>query len=201
MRRSSVVALVLLALASGMAVGGFAVAPPRSVPSAKTSYVTSTVTATLATTLPATPEPLRALCFSPDGGCANVLIAWIDQATTSVHVMIYVFTSDAIADALLRAHQRGVDVLVVVEREGAATAGSEVARLQAAGIDVRLDGNSALMHHKVAIVDRAFVVTGSYNWSAAAEERNNENLLVLADQNAAAQYEAAFRLIWEAATP
>jgi phosphatidylserine/phosphatidylglycerophosphate/cardiolipin synthase-like enzyme len=161
--------------------------------------VTSTVTATTTTTFSAPAEPLRALCFSPDGGCANVLIAWLEQARVSIHVMVYVFTSDAIANALIEAHQRGVEVLVVVERSEAATSGSEVARLQDAGIQVRLDANAALMHHKVAIVDQAIVATGSYNWSAAAEERNNENLVVLADTNVAAQYEAAFSRIWDAA--
>jgi len=197
MRQSAVVALVLLAFGTGVALGGFALATPRSVPAGTTTYVTSTVTATVTTTLSAPGEPLRALCFSPDGGCANVLIAWLDQARASIHVMVYVFTSDAIADALIRAHQQGVEVLVVVERSEATTSGSEVARLQDAGIEVRLDDNAALMHHKVAIVDQAVVATGSYNWSAAAEERNNENLLVLADTNAAAQYEEAQRRLRE----
>ena len=65
---------------------------------------------------------------------------------------------------------------------GGGPAGSTAAwKLREAGLDVRLDGNPANMHHKVFIIDGHIVITGSYNFSRSAEERNDENTLIIHD--------------------
>ena len=65
----------------------------------------------------------------------------------------------------------------------------------------RQDGNPGLMHHKVIIIDRSIVITGSYNFSASAEEVNDENLIVIFSPDIAAQYLAEFMRIYAQAQP
>ena len=79
--------------------------------------------------------------------------------------------------------------------------GGEYEHLLNAGLDVRLDGNPRNMHHKVIIIDGQIVVTGSYNFSASAEERNDENTLILHNPDIAAQFLAEFQRVYAAAEP
>jgi len=139
------------------------------------------------------------LCFSALMDCSSTIKYWIGRANKSIHVMVYSFTLDEIAEALIAAKEGGVDVKVVIERENAYGRGSEYQRLLSAGIDVRLDSNPYLMHHKVMIVDGRIVVTGSYNWSWSAEDRNDENLVVIMDEDIAREFEEEFMRVWSAA--
>lgn len=143
---------------------------------------------------------VKTICFPKAvDGCADLLIDLINRANKSIHVMIYSFTLDKIADALIDAKLRGVDVRILVEKEKAYQRGSEIPRLIEAGVEVALDSNPNLMHHKVMIVDEKIVVTGSYNWSWSAENRNDENLIVILGSEAAAIYEAEFESLWSGA--
>jgi len=134
--------------------------------------------------------------FSPNGGCEEQVINWIDRANHTIYVMIYIFTLDSIGDALIEAHNRGVEVLVVFEEEKISKY-SEYWRLKEAGIPVRNDTNPRLMHNKVMIVDGLIVLTGSFNWSRSAEERNDENLVVIRSEYIASLYTEVFMRIWE----
>lgn len=138
------------------------------------------------------------LCFSPEGTCSNRIISNIDAAEKSIHILAYSFTSDPIGAALIRAKQNGRDVKVIFDAAQSKGEGSELSRLIEAGIEVRVDNRTGLMHNKVIIIDQAAILTGSYNYSENAESNNRENLLLLKDINLAAQYEANFQAIWEA---
>lgn len=107
--------------------------------------------------------------FSPSDGCAEQVIFWIDNANSSIHILIYSFTLDIVADALIRAHSGNTQISMVFERENIAQSGSEYPRLIDAGIDVRGDTNSEFMHDKVMIVDGKVVLTGSFNWTSNAQ--------------------------------
>ncbi|MEM4473737.1 MAG: phospholipase D family protein [Candidatus Bathyarchaeia archaeon] len=133
--------------------------------------------------------------FSPRGGCANQVIHWIERANNSIYIMIYSFTLDSIGNAILDAYRRGVEVRVVFEKSQISQY-SEYYRLKAAGVMVRVDTNPHLMHHKVMIVDGVIVLTGSFNWSASAENENNENLIVIKSKAVAEAYRAEFMKIW-----
>lgn len=130
--------------------------------------------------------------FSPDDGVQARLVELIDGAEESVYVMAFVFTADPLRDALIRADRRGVTVAGIFERGQANNAGSDFEDLVAAGLTFVLDANSRNMHHKVMIIDRQIVVTGSYNFSRSAEERNDENLLVIHSREITALYLAEF---------
>jgi phosphatidylserine/phosphatidylglycerophosphate/cardiolipin synthase-like enzyme len=163
--------------------------------------ITTTLYATYTTTATETVRDVEAVCFSRAERCDDLLTGLIRGAKDRIYVAIYPFTSDRLAEALIEARRRGVDVRVVMERREADGTGSEYPRLLGAGVEVRLDANPGLMHHKFMVIDGEIVVTGSYNWSAAAEERNDENLVVIRDREVAGAYEREFERIWSQSPP
>lgn len=131
--------------------------------------------------------------FSPHGGCTDAVVNEIEHATRSVHVLSYTFTSHPIADALIAAHQRGLDVTVVVDKSEQHDIHSQAPRLARAGIPVYVDSQHAIAHNKVMVMDGDTVITGSFNWTHAAEYENADNLLIIhAHPAISAAYEANF---------
>ncbi len=189
-------ALGLLLLIVGLVVGyqiGAAARPSSNAPASTTSvFATTTASAQ-------PPTDLVEYCFSPGGNCSSLVVKWIDRANSSVHVLIYSFTLDAISTALIAAKNRGVEVKVVMERSNANEKGAEYQMLKNAGVDIRLDMNSGLMHDKAAIIDGHIILTGSYNYSAAADTSNNENLVVIDSLRWASAFESQFQLIYSQA--
>jgi len=139
-------------------------------------------------------------CFAPAEGCEASLIGAIDGAQHTVYFMTYSFTSDAVGEALVRAQERGASVEGVFERRQL-DEWSEDDALRAAGITVRLDGNPGTMHHKAFIIDNVTVVTGSYNPTANAAARNDENMLIVRDAGLAASFLAEYARVRSAASP
>jgi len=131
--------------------------------------------------------------FSPRGGCTEAIVREIDNACETIRVQAYSFTSPVIAQALIEAQRRGVQVEAVLDedsnRNPARTTGDDIA---AAGATVLHDGVHAIAHNKVVIIDDAVVITGSFNFSVAAEESNAENLLVIRDRELAGKYRANY---------
>ena len=139
--------------------------------------------------------------FSPDDGVAARLSDIMRNATSSIDFLVYTFTSDLLAEVMLARAQTGVVVRGVMERGQASNPGSEYERMRNAGLDIRLDSNPGNMHHKVIIVDGVLVITGSYNFSHAAEESNDENVLILYDVDVGTEYLLEFERVFEAAEP
>lgn len=137
--------------------------------------------------------------FSPDDGVGAHLVELLAKAQSSIEVMAFSLTSDPLAEALLDAAAEGVQIRLVIERDQAGNIGSETQRLEDAGLDVRLDSNPNSMHHKVIIIDRSVVVTGSYNFSRNAEDFNDENVIVLHSRELATDYLVEFNRIFEQA--
>ena len=138
--------------------------------------------------------------FSPEDGVSAHLVDLLRSARKSIRILAYSFTSDDLADAVLERSRQGVDVTGVFEAQQAASnTGGEYERLKQAGLDVRLDGNPRNMHHKVILIDDQIVVFGSYNFTANAERKNDENLLVIHNPDIASQFLEEFKRIFDAA--
>lgn len=143
-----------------------------------------------------------AVLFSPHGGCTAAIVKEINGAAESVDVLAYRLTSKPIAAALSNAHERGVTVTIVVDVDGAQAGYSDARYFDNAGITTLVDTAHKIQHNKVIIVDDATVITGSFNFSEAAEKDNAENLLVIKGKPAiAAAYKADFLEHVEHATP
>ncbi|QQR92447.1 MAG: phospholipase D family protein [Candidatus Iainarchaeum archaeon] len=134
--------------------------------------------------------------FCPSPQCESLAISALDAAQERIDVAMYSFTNDALGDALVRAKERGVRVRVVLEKQQDSSSFSEHGKLSAAGISVRVDSNPQLMHHKFAVIDERFVITGSMNWSGNGVKENNENLLVIHSPQLNAQFAEEFEKIW-----
>ena len=130
--------------------------------------------------------PTRAIevRFSPHGGCTEAVVQEIGRANSEVLVQAYSFTSSAIADALLAAAGRGVQVRVIVDRSQAHGIKSQASRFRG----LLVDDKHAIAHNKVIVIDGAVVLTGSFNFTRAAEQSNAENLLIIRDGFTASQY-------------
>lgn len=155
-----------------------------------------------------TPYPFLAVgdtavevAFAPEDGAQAKVLRWLDSAQSSVQLLAFNLTADPVAEALLEASARGVVVRGVVEAGSADSLGSDVHRLRSEGLAIRLDSNPATMHHKVIVIDGESVVAGSYNFTRSAEERNDENMLVLIDEELAAAFAMEFERLYVESLP
>ena len=126
--------------------------------------------------------------FSPHGGCTEAITRELNKAKSTVLVQAYTFTSSPIAKALLNAHKRGVKVEVILDKSQRTQKYSSATFLYNQGIPVKIDAQHVIAHNKVMIIDGETVITGSFNFTKAAEENNAENLLVIHDKKLAEQY-------------
>src|SRR6185436_15561204 len=126
--------------------------------------------------------------FSPRGGCTEAVVTTLARATNSVIVQAYSFTSAPIAKAVVEAHRRGVQVRVILDKSQRTEKYSSADFLNNAGVATFIDARHAIAHNKLMVIDGRIVLTGSFNFTNAAEEHNAENLLVIEDTTLAAQY-------------
>ena len=157
---------------------------------------------------PVAAEMVVQACFSPAGKCSSLIIREIQQAKKELLVAVYAFTSDELAAALVQAKKRGLLVQVVIDRDFDAGNGRSKGKfLEEQKISVRriaalkstpADREAGLMHQKFAVLDRNAILTGSYNWTHAADRLNDENLLFFRDAGPLAEeYRRIFLQLWE----
>ena len=135
-----------------------------------------------------TPSPAISVYFSPKGGCTEAIVKALDKAKSSILVQAYSFTSDPIAKALLNTHKRGVKIEVILDKSRRTQKYSEADFLIHMGIPTKIDAAHPIAHNKVMIIDGETVITGSFNFTKQAEEKNAENLLVIRDKVLAEKY-------------
>ena len=122
-----------------------------------------------------------AVYFSPDGGGTEAIVRAINYAQHRIWVQAYSFTSAPIAEALVAAHKRGVEVVAVLDKSNQTDKYTAATFLTNSGIKTLIDDQHAIAHNKVMVIDDATLITGSFNFTKAAEQRNAENLLILND--------------------
>jgi hypothetical protein len=146
------------------------------------------------------------LAFAPTDGVQQRIIDVANTANDSVQVAMFTFTNDALGDALIAAHNRGIAVEVLLDGLSAGGVGGERDRLCANGVTVRVEKFSSKIHDKYAVVDAGttsdpLIVSGSTNWTASAVQANDENLLIVHDAGLASAYAADFARLRSAITP
>jgi phosphatidylserine/phosphatidylglycerophosphate/cardiolipin synthase-like enzyme len=128
------------------------------------------------------------LCFTPGGTCTDRIINEINAARSEVLVQAYSFTSADIGKALLNAHKRGVKVEAILDRSQRTAKYSWATFLANMRIPTYIDARHAIAHNKIIIIDSMTVITGSFNFTKAAQEKNAENLLVIRSKDIAKAY-------------
>jgi len=134
--------------------------------------------------------PSWSVYFSPHGGCTDAIIKELNGAKSTILVQAYSFTSAPIAKGLLNAHKRGVKVEVILDKVniGKKVEYSSATFFVNQRIPVKIDSAHAIAHNKIMVIDGETVITGSFNFTKAAEESNAENLLIIHDKKLADLY-------------
>ena len=131
--------------------------------------------------------------FSPHGGCTEAVVDNLGRAANSVLVQAYSFTSAPIAKALVDARKRGVNVQVILDKSNLTGQYSSADFVAHANIPTYIDARHAISHNKIMVIDGKTILTGSFNFTKAAEGSNAENLLVIQDAALAKVYTANWK--------
>ena len=130
--------------------------------------------------------------FSPNGNCTTNIVSCIANAKSTILVQAYSFTSAPIAEALTQAHKRRVHIQVILDKSQRTANYSSATFLFNANIPVYIDTAHAIAHNKIMVIDDTTVITGSFNFTTAAENKNAENLLIIQSPPLAKIYTANF---------
>jgi phosphatidylserine/phosphatidylglycerophosphate/cardiolipin synthase-like enzyme len=126
--------------------------------------------------------PSVAAYFSPKGGATDAVLRELEAARREVLVLAYSFSSKPIAEALIAAKTRGVQVDIILDRSNEQENYSDLPLLLEQGLAPLIDAQHAIAHNKVMIIDQRTLITGSFNYTHQAEGENAENLLVMKGQ-------------------
>ena len=139
--------------------------------------------------------------FSPRRGTADLIIGFIDRCTDTLDVAVYSITHDEIAAALIRAHERGVAVRVLIDHVQASSRYADDEKLEEAGIPLLRDIKGGAMHTKFCIGDGKAVGSGSFNWTMNADTRNAEQWVITRLSYITAEFQTQFDHMWLQNTP
>lgn len=126
--------------------------------------------------------------FAPEDRVKNEIIAEIAEARQRIDFMQFAFTSEPIAEALLMRMLGGIHVRGIFEAAAAESPNSRDNFLVERGAEIYIENDSPTFHYKLMIIDATTVITGSYNFSARAEEKNDENIIIIESPQIAKQY-------------
>ena len=145
------------------------------------------------------PKPVICECyFFPNPKNEQRVVNMFRTCKKTLDIAIFTFTRDSIAQAILEAQQRGVKVRCIGDDGNSKVKGSDVRLLASVGIPCKTDNNFRFhMHNKMAILDNSVVITGSFNWTTQAVNKNQDNILFIEDKNIANQYTEYYNKLWD----
>lgn len=126
------------------------------------------------------------VCFTPGGTCTKLIVESINSAKHEILVQAYSFTSPEIAEALIRAHRRGLKVICIFDKSQDKKI--MILKIISSGIPTFIDHPQGIAHNKVMIIDDSLVLTGSFNFTKAAQFRNVENSIHLRGEKLVREY-------------
>jgi phosphatidylserine/phosphatidylglycerophosphate/cardiolipin synthase-like enzyme len=131
------------------------------------------------------------VCFTPDENCTSLVVNAINHAQHQILIQAYTFTSKPIYKALFFAKRRDIDVSALFDKSALPTINDNFSiadYFAGHGINTKIDYEPNIAHNKVMIIDNQTVITGSFNFTHAAQNDNTENLLIINDPTLAAKY-------------
>ena len=144
-------------------------------------------------------DNLVSVYFSPkDEALHNGVIPLIQQSRKTIRIMMFYFTNKKVVAELINAHNRGVDIKIIVDYEPTAEKYSAIDIVRGAGIPIKVENWNGKMHTKSAVFDDEYCVIGSTNWTSTAEYVNDENMLVVKSTKIANQITQEFNRLWKA---
>ena len=140
------------------------------------------------------------IIFAAEADEIPILTAEIQKAEHSIRFMVFVFSLDELAVAILEMMANpDIRVQGIFEKRNSTARWSQLPPLHCAGADIRQDGNRYTLHHKVFIIDDDTVITGSFNFSNSAANSNDENIVIIRDPTIAGLYLEEWENLWDSA--
>jgi phosphatidylserine/phosphatidylglycerophosphate/cardiolipin synthase-like enzyme len=136
------------------------------------------------------------ILFGAEDEVMDWIIPLVESAQSNIRFMAFSFTHDELGAAVFARALSGVDVAGIFETRASETAFSELTPMYCSNVPVRQDGSPGSMHHKVIVIDAEIVITGSLNFSANANDSNDENVLIVQNAEIAAEYLQEFNRRW-----
>ncbi len=147
--------------------------------------------------------------FSPDDQPQHKLLSLINNSSKNIKIAIYTFTNTKLANALIEAKNRGVNIEIVADKSTLSGKFTQINKLASHNIPIHIfppeDHHShvPLMHNKFALFEsnKKILCTGSLNWTKSACKRNRENIIILENDNIYRKYERQFRRLQKVSSP
>lgn len=143
------------------------------------------------------PAKIAEVHFSPGDACLARLRELIRSCRSSLDICVFTITDDRISRLIVDAHRKNVNVRIISDNDKSLDIGSDIRRLADQGVPTRLDQVSDHMHHKFALFDNQIAVSGSYNWTRSAADRNEENIVVSDDPRILSPFRNQFERLWK----
>lgn len=134
------------------------------------------------------PNASYSVCFTPDGNCTQQIVDAVNGSVRNIWVQAYSFTSRPIAKALITAKQRGVNVQIIFDKDILQQGNGVLNNFAQQNIPIWIDEQPAIAHNKVMVIDQTRTVTGSFNFTRAAQQKNAENVIIINDASVAKKY-------------
>lgn len=135
--------------------------------------------------------------FSPGDECLDAIITCIRSAYKCLDVCVFTIADDRITKELLYRHYGGLEIKIITDNDKCYDRGSDIEEMVEKGIKVKVDNTPYHMHHKFMVIDDQYLLTGSFNWTRSASERNHENLVILDEKQIVKSYRREFDKLWK----
>ncbi len=142
-------------------------------------------------------ESTNSSYFSPGTACRSAIIQQLRSAKSTIRICVFTISDNEIFEEIIRAHKRNISVKLLTDNDKSFDRGSDIEAIHKAGVPVKIDRTDSHMHHKFCIIDKERVLTGSYNWTRSAAERNQENIIISSDAKMAKDFVREFDRLWE----
>ena len=136
--------------------------------------------------------------FSPkDKIITNNVLPLIQNAKKYVYIPTFIITHDELANELINAKKRGVDVKLIIDATNVYSRKSKIKELRNAGVPVKVENYAGKMHSKSIIIDDEYIIAGSMNFTNSGENKNDENVLIIENKTLARYYKGFFEYLWK----
>ena len=134
--------------------------------------------------------------FSPKDKPTNRILELIKNAKTYIYIPTFLITHNEIATELINAHNRGVDVRIIIDANSVTTRNTKHSQLRKSGIMLKTENYAGKLHAKTMIIDDTYFVSGSMNFSNSGANKNDENLVIIKDKDIAKLHKNFFLYLW-----
>ena len=134
--------------------------------------------------------------FSPKDKPTNRILELIKNAKTYIYIPTFLITHNEIATELINAHNRGVDIRIIIDANSVTTRNTKHSQLRKSGIMLKTENYAGKLHAKTMIIDDTYFVSGSMNFSNSGANKNDENLVIIKDKDIAKLHKNFFLYLW-----